>query len=109
MAALLGVDAGTTEIKTVACDGKGRPLARASEPAPGRSPALGSSEQDMEETYERVATTIRLVCNGIDPDVGAVGVTWQGGGCWLVNEEGRPVRDAIRWNDGRASSIIDEW
>jgi len=110
MTALLGVDAGTTGIKTVDYDCGGRPLARASEPTPGRSPTPGSSEQDMKKTYERVAARpSNGLSDELEVDIGAVGVTGQGSGCWLVDEEGHPVRDAILWNDGRASSIIDEW
>lgn len=109
MTALLGIDAGTSRIKTVAYDTAGHRLEQASEPVRNYAPKPGQSEQDMTETYDRVAATIEQVCDCLDAEVGAVGVTGQGGGCWLIDEEGNPVRNAILWNDGRAADIIDTW
>ena len=42
-------------------------------------------------------------------EVKAVGVTGQGDGLWLLDEDGKSVEDAILWIDGRASSYIEKW
>lgn len=109
MTVLLGIDAGTSRIKTVAYDTDGNRLEGAAEPVRNDAPKPGQSEQDMTETYDRVAATIKRVSDRLDAEIGAVGITGQGGGCWLVDEEGDPVRNAILWNDGRAAGIIDTW
>jgi sugar (pentulose or hexulose) kinase len=107
---LIGVDAGTTNIKTVAFSPEGDELARASR---GNEVLAddGRTEQDMVATWERAAETIREVVRSLpaDDDVGGVGVTGQGDGCWLVDGDGKPARDAILWNDGRAAGIVEEW
>ncbi len=38
----------------------------------------------------------------------AVGVTGQGDGTWLVDDDGRPVRPAILWSDGRTAALVQE-
>jgi sugar (pentulose or hexulose) kinase len=107
---LIGVDAGTTNIKAVALDLDGDEIARTSR----RNAVTGSDgrmEQDMDGTWNRTAETIREVVVALpaDTEVIAVGVTGQGDGCWLVDEAGEPARDAILWNDGRAADIVDDW
>jgi xylulokinase len=65
----------------------------------------------MDATWERTRETIAGVVDSLDGDeeVVGVGVTGQGGGLWLVGEDGRPVRPAALWIDGRAGDLIDEW
>ena len=38
-----------------------------------------------------------------------IGITGQGDGLWLLDEEGRQVRPCITWLDARANPIVDEW
>lgn len=107
---LVGIDAGTTNIKTVAFAPDGDELARAS----SRNEVVETGswmEQDMEATWNRSAETIREVVTSLPADAAilAVGVTGQGDGCWLIDETGDPVREAILWNDGRAADIVAEW
>ena len=108
--ALIGVDAGTTNIKTVAFSPDGTELARASRENEVLSSG-GRMEQDMTATWERTAETIRAVVSALpaDTDVLGVGVTGQGDGCWLVDGDGEPARNAILWNDNRAAGIVETW
>ena len=39
----------------------------------------------------------------------AIGISAQGDGTWLVDEEGRPVRPALLWLDARAASVVRRW
>jgi len=108
---VVGVDAGTTAIKSVAYTPDGRQLARSTRDNPVERPAPGYSEQDMPGTWERTCETIRGVLAGLpaETEVLAVGVTGQGGGCWFVDEDGNPVGRAIIWTDSRAAGIVDAW
>jgi sugar (pentulose or hexulose) kinase len=65
----------------------------------------------MSETWEKAADTIREVVSNLDSSHEIVGVcaTAQGDGCWLIDEEGDPVRTAILWSDGRAQSYLQKW
>ncbi|AGB37097.1 FGGY-family carbohydrate kinase [Natronococcus occultus] len=108
---LIGVDAGTTNIKSIAMDPSGSQLYVASRENPVQTPAERWIEQDMETTWRLTAETIREVVEQI-PDsrpILGVGITAQGDGCWLIDENGEPARDAILWSDGRSSEIIEEW
>ena len=107
---LIGVDAGTTNIKTVAFDLDGAEIAYASRENTVAA-SDGRMEQDMNRTWQRTAETISDVVEALplDTEIIAIGVTGQGDGCWLVDENGEPARDAILWNDGRAADIVDDW
>ncbi|ELY98565.1 FGGY-family carbohydrate kinase [Natrialba aegyptia] len=108
---LIGIDAGTTRIKSVAFDLDGNELHRAARDNALKQPEAGKIEQDMEQTWAMTAETIREVVDSLDePDnIVGVGVTGQGDGCWLIDEAGDPVRDAILWNDSRAAKYVNEW
>ena len=108
---LVGVDAGTTNIKTATFTLEGEELTRASRETPLEMPREGWVEQDMAATWDRAAATIREAVGalGDDATVIALGVTGQGDGCWLVDDDGEPVRDAILWSDGRAATYLTGW
>lgn len=106
---LLGVDAGTTTIKAVAFAPDGTELAGAARETPVVRPGEGRVEQDMAATWERTAAAVGDVVDALDREVSAVGVTGQGGGCWLIDADGRPVRNAVLWSDGRAADYVREW
>ncbi|RSS76719.1 carbohydrate kinase [Streptomyces sp. WAC06614] len=109
---ILGIDAGTTSVKTVAftLDGEIVGAARAGVPV-DRGPN-GEAEVDMERVWEATASTVKDVvdqltaCGG---EVAAIGVTGQGDGLWLVDDEGRPVRPAALWLDGRTAARLADW
>ena len=111
MTTLIGIDAGTSAIKAVAFTLDGVVQAQSAQGTPLSRPEPGWVEQDMEETWVRTATVISEVVDALPggADVAAVGVTAQGDGCWLIDDEGQPVRDAILWSDGRASEYIHIW
>lgn len=107
--AIVGVDAGTTTIKAAAFAIDGTELARSDRPTPVENPGEGRVEQDATETWNRAAATIESVVDAIDRTVVAVGVTGQGSGAWLIDENGEPVRDAILWRDARAAEYVETW
>lgn len=112
MTYLLGIDVGTSVVKSVLFDPQGRELA-----VSRRIPAIirekpGWSELTMESLWQDVAATLREVTAGDAARGGQiVGIGLSGTCCssWLLDEAGRPVRNAILWNDGRAADIITGW
>ncbi len=98
-------------IKAVAFSVDGEPLYRSSRENEVLTPETGWREQDMDDTWDATAATLREVVEELDADdeILGLGVTGQGDGCWLVDEDGEPARDAILWSDGRAGDIIQEW
>jgi sugar (pentulose or hexulose) kinase len=108
---LIGVDAGTSMIKAVAfsLDGEERYVSARENPV--KNPRPGWAEQDMALTWHQTGAAIDDVTTDLSEgeEVVGVGVTGQGDGCWLIDDEGEPVRDAILWSDGRTTPYIDEW
>ncbi|WP_329249823.1 carbohydrate kinase [Streptomyces sp. NBC_01478] len=104
----IGIDVGTSTVKAAAFDPSGRQLAVAARPVE-LSMRGGFVEQDMDEVYAAVVAVLdELTADTAEP-VELAGLTGQGDGVWLVDAEGRPVRAAASWMDGRAHELLDRW
>ena len=105
---LIGMDVGTSRIKAVLFDleGNEQKIAyRDNEPIYEGS----HSEQDMNMVWDKSLDCLKEVVEGVDKDsILGIGVTGQGEGCWLIDKDGKPVSNAILWNDGRAKDLVDE-
>jgi sugar (pentulose or hexulose) kinase len=104
----VGIDVGTSMVKAAAFDATGRQLAVESRPV-GLALHDGVVEQDMEEVYGAVVAVLEALTSAVDGPVELAGLTGQGDGVWLVDGEGRPVRPAASWMDGRAHELVDGW
>jgi len=105
----IAVDAGTSILKAVAFDSAGRETALARQKMDILRPASGFAEQSMQEVWNAVVATVRMVAAEVQDTIEGISVTAQGDGCWLVDANGLPVGDAILWNDARASAIVEGW
>lgn len=108
---IIGIDAGTTMIKAVAFSIDGDTLNRSSVENAVKRPETGWAEQSMVTTWKKTTQTISEIVEQLDEtdEIVALGVTGQGDGCWLMDENGAPVRPAILWSDGRARGTLSEW
>lgn len=108
---LIGVDAGTTNIKSVALQPDGTEIHRVARSNSIIRPRSDWVEQDMKTVWQQVRETLRGITTALDDptQIDAVGVTGQGGGCWLINDNGDPIGNAILWSDGRASDYVNNW
>lgn len=104
----VGIDVGTSVVKAAAFDGEGRQLAVESRPVE-LSLRGGFVEQDMDEVYDAVVDVLGRLTGRVPEPVELAGLTGQGDGVWLVDKEGRPVRSALSWMDGRAHELLDQW
>jgi erythritol kinase (D-erythritol 1-phosphate-forming) len=106
---LIGIDAGTSVIKAVAFDLGGRQLAVASTPNRYTTRPDGAAFQDMAQTWDDCAATLRALGERV-PDLAArtlaVAVTAQGDGTWLVGAGDKPVTDGWIWLDARAVNTV---
>lgn len=106
---LLGIDAGTTVIKSTLFDLAGREIAGAAHDSSFLTPQPGWAESDMATVWRAVVITVRQTVARADiapEQIVAVGVTGQGDGTWLVDSAGAPVRPAILWSDGRTAELV---
>jgi len=109
---LVGLDAGTSVIKSVAFLRDGRQLASFSISNTYHNVQNGGSEQDILQTWIDAAKTLRGLQEHIPdlPDrILALSLTGQGDGNWLIDETGEPVQPAWLWLDSRSADIVDEF
>jgi erythritol kinase len=107
---LIGIDAGTSVIKSVAFSLGGQQLAMASVPNVYHSDASGAVSQSLSDTWAGCAQTLRDLGEKIEnlgARVAAIAVTGQGDGTWLVGAGDKPVTDAWLWLDARAAKTVD--
>lgn len=99
----LGIDLGTSSVKTVLIGGEGELVDDATSPVPTSRPAPLFSEQDPEDWWR--ATTATVLDLGRRHDlkrVRAIGLSGQMHGAVLLDATDRVLRPAILWNDGRS-------
>jgi len=108
----MGIDSGLTVLKAVIFDSRGNEIACAREKTPLIRTGPGFVERDMNLLWELTKKVIRevLKLTSIDPKkIIGVGVSGHGDGLYLLDENYKPVRNAITSLDTRASSILSEW
>jgi sugar (pentulose or hexulose) kinase len=107
---LLGIDSGTTLVKSVVFDHEGREIAVARRETPLLASRPGWSELDMDAAWQATADTIaEVVATTGGEQIAAIGIAGTAGGIWPLDAGGRPTRAAILWNDGRAAEQIHRW
>ncbi len=109
---LLGLDIGTTSTKAVLFDLEGAELARdISSPYPIHTPQPGWIEQDPEQVWQAVLTTIRGVLAKTTSRVNVVALCMaaQSGSLIPVDAKGEPVYALITWMDGRTNELVQQW
>jgi erythritol kinase (D-erythritol 1-phosphate-forming) len=109
---IIGIDAGTSVIKSVAFTTAGEQIAVAAEPNKYASFPDGGCEQDMAVTWADTAATLKKLSAqipGLASRLIAISVTAQGDGLWLIDKDGEPVGPAHIWLDNRAGSIVEDY
>ena len=98
----LGLDLGTSSVKAVVTDG-GAVVAEASEALTVSRPGPRMSEQAPEDWWRAVCAVVRAL-RGHASSIEAIGLSGQMHGAVLLDRQGRVLRDAILWNDGRSEA-----
>jgi sugar (pentulose or hexulose) kinase len=107
---IIGIDSGTTSIKTVAFDCNGNEVDKKTFPLTGIFPEENCYEEDMGEIWEKASLSIKEIAAKLPRDsIIGIGITAQGDGLWLVDEHIKPVRNGICFCDGRAANIVERW
>ena len=109
---LVGIDNGGTMSKAAVFSEEGRELATASRKVEILEPHPGWSERDMAAMWRGTAEAIReaITLAGIDAaQIACVACTGHGNGLYLLDADGKPVRNGINSMDSRAAGIIAQW
>ncbi|OKO87883.1 xylulose kinase [Bradyrhizobium sp. NAS80.1] len=103
----LGIDLGTSAVKTVLVDDRQRVVANRSHPIETLSPHSGHSEQDPRQWIEAAFATLDALKADHPRELAAVegiGLSGQMHGATLLDADHKPLRPCIIWNDGRAAA-----
>jgi L-xylulokinase len=109
---LIGIDAGGTMTKVVLFDLQGNELGCERQPNHMLMPHPGWTERDAEHMWAATCRSIKslLEKTKTDPsDILAVTPSGYGGGVYLVDRQGAPVRNALVSTDTRSLPILDKW
>ncbi|EJN03077.1 FGGY-family carbohydrate kinase [Phyllobacterium sp. YR531] len=107
---LIGIDAGTSIIKSVAFDLSGRQIAVASTPNNYETVGRAGAVQDLARTWADTAKTLIDLAAKVENLAGrtvAVSVTGQGDGTWMIDRNGEAVGKGWLWLDARAGDTVD--
>jgi xylulokinase len=99
----LGIDIGTSSVKTALVDEREAIVAQASMPLAVARPQRLFVEQDPEAWWQATVGAIRSLPLAARGAVRAIGLSGQMHGATLLDQFGQPLRPAILWNDGRSA------
>lgn len=106
MSYVIGVDLGTSAVKTVLVDRSGKVIAEHSESYPLSQPRPGYSEQRPEDWVEKTLLSLKRLMEETAIEASQVeGLSFSGQmhGLVLVDDGGVVLRPAILWNDTRTT------
>ena len=104
----IGVDLGTSAVKLLLMDEKGKIHNVVSKEYPLNFPHPGWSEQSPEDWYEQSIIGMKELLEGYDKSkVAGMGFGGQMHGLVILDEEDNVIRPAILWNDGRTTKETD--
>ena len=107
--ALVGIDLGTSSVKSVVIDPNGKMLGCAAREYAVDTPRPGWAEQDPETWVSAALASVQqvMVEAGIAPgDVTGIGLSGQMHGMVCLDAAGRPLRPAIIWADQRSATQV---
>lgn len=103
----LGIDLGTSAVKTVLVDATEHVHATGSATLDVQRPAPHWSEQDPEAWWRATIAAVLALPKSLRAQVQGIGLSGQMHGAVFLDAEDRPLRPAILWNDGRSAAECD--
>lgn len=104
---LMGIDVGTSGVKAIVVDHKGKLVARAVVDSPLHCPQPGWSEQNPADWWTGTVESIRLVlsrCQIRPEQIVGLGLSGQMHGSVFLDACGQVIRPALLWNDQRTAA-----
>ena len=104
----IGIDLGTSAVKLLLMQSGGKIIRTVSESYPVNFPQTGWSEQNPEDWFDGTIKGLSKLLEGIDGnEVAGISFGGQMHGLTLLDSEGKVIRPAILWNDGRSQVETD--
>jgi glycerol kinase len=108
---VLALDQGTSSSRAILFDHSGNAVASAQQPFEQIYPQPGWVEHGPEEIWQTQLATAKEVlqqANASPGDIAAIGITNQRETAVIWDRDGRPIANAIVWQDRRTASLCDE-
>jgi xylulokinase len=106
--ALVGIDVGTSGVKTIAISPDGEVIARAEQGYSLSTPRPGWSEQDPDDWWRATQSTLATLAAAGVADVRGIGLSGQMHGLVCLDSGDTVLRPAMLWNDQRTGSECAE-
>ncbi|MGI6118767.1 MAG: xylulokinase [Bilifractor sp.] len=104
----IGIDLGTSALKLLLMDEKGKIRHIVNEEYPVSYPNPGWSEQNPEDWWKAVCRGIPRLLEGFpSEEVRGIGAGGQMHGLVVLDDQDRVIRPAILWNDGRSQKQVE--
>jgi xylulokinase len=107
----IGLDIGTTGVKGVLIDHRGRILAEQTVPHDLSSPHAGWAEESPEDWWRGALATLRALARSPEchpVEITAIGVSGMVPALVLLDARGQPLRPSIQQNDARAVAEVQD-
>ncbi len=105
---LIGIDIGTSGTKSVLFDTFGNVVKSATEEYPLYQPQNGWAEQNPDDWWRAVCSTLKKITANLEGEVLGVGLSGQMHGLVMLDERGQVLRNSIIWCDGRTEKECKE-
>jgi xylulokinase len=107
--AFLGLDVGTSGVKAILVAPSGDVIASATSPLTMATPQQGWAEQDPEAWWQATLASIAAVrTKRGDASIAAIGISGQMHSSVFLDRDGRVIRPALLWCDGRTTEECAE-
>ncbi|MGB7998487.1 MAG: xylulokinase [Anaerobacillus sp.] len=104
MSYVIGIDLGTSAVKVIAVDRTGQVQAEISRSYPLHHPKSGYSEQNPEDWVDQTLSALNELTQQLPPSsIEGISFSGQMHGLVLLDQENKPLRQAILWNDTRTT------
>lgn len=107
MAYLLGIDVGTSGVKTILINQQGKLAGRVTVEYPSHSPRPGWSEQEPQDWWQATVQSVKQVLaqTGVAGDkIEGIGLSGQMHGSVFLDAAHEVIRPALLWNDQRTAA-----
>lgn len=104
----LGIDLGTSSLKVIIIDHEEKIVFEENASLTISRPNPFWSEQNPEDWWNAACSVIEKIPDAIRGEILAIGLSGQMHGATLLDHQGKILRDAILWNDGRSFEECEE-
>ncbi|MDR2163232.1 MAG: xylulokinase [Clostridiales Family XIII bacterium] len=110
MSCYIGIDAGTSGVKTIVINEEGKLLGSGYQECDLITPQPGYAEQYPETWWRALNLSVRqaISMSGKRDEIRGIGFSGQMQGCTLLDKDMRPIRNCILWLDQRSSDEVKD-